>query len=219
MSPNRANTPSSEELVARLRLNDREAFALLYERHSGPSFEYAVRMLADRREAEDVVQDAFLRVFLAARRGGYDPAKGSFRTYLYRILRNLCYDRAATRRPVSASDLDGHGDGSLDPLAGGLADPITPEDQASVRCLRQRVAGALEHLPAMQREALVLRSFEGLSYKEIARVLDRPVAHVKILLFRARRALARWLAAPGAAGGKCAQAGRPAAAPSREVRR
>lgn len=191
-----AKAPSSEELIARVRLNERDAFEALYQRHYQPSFDYAFRMLFDRRDSEDVVQDAFLRVFLAARRGAYDPAKGRFRTYLYRILRNLCYDRLAVKRPLNATDLDGDENPEFDWLSDRLRDAITPEHRARGNVLKERVTLALQRLPTIQREAITLRGFEGLSYKEIARILERPVSHVKIILFRARQALARMLEEP-----------------------
>jgi RNA polymerase sigma-70 factor (ECF subfamily) len=187
---------SCEELVARVRLNEREAFEILFDRHHRLCFDYAWRLLFDRRDAEDVVQDAFLRVFLAARKGAYDPAKGRFKTYLLRILRNLCYDRISARRPLNLSDLGETENTEFERLTSDLHDTITPEDRVTGQALRVRVDRALEHLPMLQREALVLRGFEGLSYKEIGRILERPISHVKIILFRARRALARALDAP-----------------------
>lgn len=209
-----------EELVARVRLNEREAFEILFDRHHRLCFDYAFRMLYHRRDAEDVVQDAFLRVFLAARKGAYDPAKGRFKTYLLRILRNLCYDRISARRPLNLSDLGETENTEFERLTAELHDTVTPEDRVSGSILRARVDHALERLPVLQREALVLRGFEGLSYKEIGRVIERPISHVKIILFRARRALARQLDAPAstttvaatttAAGGKPGAVGEPA---------
>lgn len=187
---------SSEELIARVRLNERDAFDLLYSRHHRPSFDYAYRVLFQRRDAEDVVQEAFLRVFLAARRGKYDPTRGSFKTYLYRILRNLCYDRLALKKPLNATDLENEENTEAEPLTDRLRDGITPVHQAQGNALKEQVSRALKRLPTIQREALTLRGFEGLSYKEISRILGRPVSHVKIILFRARQALARLLEEP-----------------------
>ena len=182
---------TSEELIARVRLNEREAFNALYQRHYRGCFDYAYRMFFDRRDAEDAVQDAFLRVFMAARRGGYDPAKGRFQTYLYRILRNLCYDRLAVKKPLNATDLHGVDDEEFAFQAVPLRHTAKPEDHVQGNVFRARIVEALQQLPTLQREALTLRGFDGLSYKEIAHVLDRPVAHVKIILFRARQNLAR----------------------------
>ena len=189
--------PSSEELMAGIRLGESEAFDALFSRHRRHAFDYAVRVLLDARDAEDVVQEAFLRIYLAACRGGFDPAKGRFITYLFRVLRNLCYDRMGRRSktPLNVSDLAApgasadEGEGQRD-YDDGLTDRVTPAETFDRRQLRRRLRAALARLPALQREALTLRGYDGMSYREIAKVIDRPVSHVKVILFRARQALA-----------------------------
>lgn len=182
--------------MAGIRLGESKAFDALFSRHRRHAFDYAVRVLLDPRDAEDVVQEAFLRIYLAACRGGFDPAKGRFITYLFRVLRNLCYDRMGRRAkvPLNASDLARPGmpadEGEVRDYDQGLTDPVTPAERFDRRQLRERLRAALERLPALQREALTLRGFEGMSYREIAAVIERPVSHVKVILFRARQALA-----------------------------
>jgi RNA polymerase sigma-70 factor (ECF subfamily) len=201
--------------MASIRIDRPGAFDALFNRHRKRAYDYAFRVLFDGREAEDVVQEAFLRIYLAAQRGAFDPAKGRFETYLYRVLRNLCYDRMAARAkaPTNASDLGPTATRTEEDepdFDARLTDATTPVERASGRLFRARVLAALEQLPPIQREVLTLRGFEGLTYREIARVIERPVSHVKIILFRARRALAirlgtRW---PDGVGGRT-----PAAAP------
>ncbi len=192
--PNRDRT--SEELMAAIRADERGAFDALFRRHRGAAIDYAFRLLFQERDAEDVVQEGFMRIYVVAQRGGFDPRRGSFRTYLYRVIRNLCYDRLAVRSPLNASDVARGDDAGPSPFDHRLVEAITPADRAGGRMLRERITEAMTRLPSVQREAITLRGFEGLSYREIGRILDRPVTHVKILIHRARQTLAALVDAP-----------------------
>lgn len=167
--------PSDHDLMARAAQGDGRAFQTLAGRHAGRALGLARRILGSDSLAEDIVQDALLRVWINAPRWRPEAA---FRTWLYRIVINLCLN--AKRR---ASDL---------PLAAAehVADPAAGADaqlEASER--DRRLAAAVDALPARQRAAIALTYQEGLSNAEVAAVLDTSVSGVETLLVRAKRAL------------------------------
>jgi RNA polymerase sigma-70 factor (ECF subfamily) len=154
-----------------------EAAALLYEHHSDRILAFCVRRLRSREEAEDALQQTFLKAF-AAMRGGFRPSVE--RAWLYRIAENVCADRLrAHGRRVRHETKDA--DALLEVLPARDAQPIEGLDQA------------LAALTPQQRQALLLREWQGLSYDEIASELRLSHSAVETLLFRARRALARKL--------------------------
>jgi RNA polymerase sigma-70 factor (ECF subfamily) len=151
------------------------AFEELVARYERTALGVAGRFLGDRHEAEDVAQEAFLKVLDAAER--YIPA-ASFTTYLYAVISRLCMDRARKRRPVCLDD-------PPEP-----APAPSTDDLASARERDRAVSAALDRLPARQRMAVVLRHFEGLSYTDIAEAIGVSVKGVERLLARARQSLA-----------------------------
>lgn len=154
-----------------------EAAALLYEHHAERIFAFCVRRLRGREEAEDAVQQTFLKAF-AAMRGGFRPSVE--RAWLYRIAENVCADRLrANGRRVRHEARDA--DALLEVLPARESQPIEGLDQA------------LAALTPQQRHALLLREWQGLSYSEIASELRLSQSAVETLLFRARRSLARKL--------------------------
>jgi RNA polymerase sigma-70 factor (ECF subfamily) len=167
--------PSDHDLMARTAQGDGRAFRMLAERHAGRALRLARRILGDEALAEDIVQDALLRVWTNAPRWRPEAA---FRTWLYRVVVNLCLN--AKRRPA---DL---------PLADGeqIADPgLAADSQLEARERDRRLVAAIGALPERQRAAIVLSYHEGLSNAEIAAVLDTSVSSVETLLVRARRTL------------------------------
>lgn len=167
---------SDEELVARVAAGDRRAYGLLVERHLDRTVTIAVRVLGNRAEAEDVAQEAFLRLWQGA--GRFKPGGARFATWFYRVTMNLCLDRK--RRPTAAAL-----DESVDP-------PDTRPDPGAV-LEERRFAGALAHavadLPERQRAAISLTYDAGLSNAEAAKALDVSVKALETLLVRAKRGL------------------------------
>ena len=162
------------DLMARVARGDQEAFRVLVRRHAAPAQRLARRIVGNDAMAEDIVQDALLRVWVNAARWRPEAA---FRTWLYRVVVNLCLN--AKRR---AADL---------PLA-AAGDPAGPDDAAATLERRERdraLAAAVDALPARQRAAIVLTYQEGLGNAEAAAVLDASVSGLEALLVRARRAL------------------------------
>ena len=172
---------SDDALLVLYANGDAEAARLLTERLAPRALGYAARMLADRAEAEDVVQDAMLRLWRIA--PDWRQGEARVTTWLYRVVANLCTDRLRRRRPVG-----------LD------AAPEVEDDQPAVQARMEEaersraLEAALDRLPERQRQAVVLRHLEGLTNPEIAEVMDVGVEAVESLTARGKRALAGLLA-------------------------
>jgi RNA polymerase sigma-70 factor (ECF subfamily) len=164
------------ELVARYAAGDQSAARALTERHAPRVFALARRMLRETAEAEDVTQEAMLRLWRIAPAWEDRAAVG---TWLYRVASNLCIDRMRKRRPISGEPLP-----EVPDEAPGVLRRLEARDRAAA------VDAALAALPERQRAAIVLRHFEDRSNPEIAAVLDLSVEAVESLLARGRRALA-----------------------------
>jgi RNA polymerase sigma-70 factor (ECF subfamily) len=176
-----AGPDSDDALMARVIAADVRAFERLSRRYARPALGVARRVIG-RGDAEDLVQEALLRVWTQAHR--WDPARGGFATWFYRILINLCLDHR--RRPASA-ELD-QADQPVDPAPG-------PHARAEGRQIGRAIAGALASLPVRQRIALALCYDEDLSCAEAAKVLRISVSAMEGLLVRGRRALREQLSA------------------------
>lgn len=167
--------PSDDELMQRVASGDPGAYRELSQRHLAAILRYAARLLADASEAEDVVQETFLRVWQRA--SDYEARGSKLTTWLYRIAHNLCVDRLRRRRAEDPSALDRHSSGDR---------PGRRLDQAE---LAAAVQSATAKLPERQRAALALCHYEGLSNAEAAEVLGCNVEALESLLSRARRSL------------------------------
>ncbi len=163
------------ELMRRVSDGDPAAFRALSDRHLGPVFGLAARMLGDAGEAEDVAQECFLRVW---RQSGRWKPDATVATWLYRIAYNLCIDRIRARRPTVP----------IEPL-----DPPSTDASADRRVqetdVARRVSQALAELPERQRAAIVLVHYQEQPAREAANVLETSVEGLESLLSRARRAL------------------------------
>jgi RNA polymerase sigma-70 factor (ECF subfamily) len=179
---------ADEELAARAQAGDRRAFALLVRRHQERVFRFVLRMLGSRDDAMDLTQDSFLKAWNAL--PGWRP-EARFATWLFQIARNATLDALRRRQCVEFVPLDAGGaeDHAFDPRD---AAPLPDERLAG----RQRIGlleRALGELPAEQREILLLRELEDMSYAEIATTLGINEGTVKSRLARARAAaLARY---------------------------
>lgn len=164
--------PPDEELMLSFKNGDPLAFRELFDRYKNSIYGYVRRRVNDPGRAEEITQDVFLA--LVQRRNGYHVS-ASFRTYLYRIALNRI---ASEYRKKKESD----------PLPEEA--PAAAGDPAVV----QQVREALARLEPEQREIVLLREYQGLSYEEIAAVLSIPVGTVRSRLFRAKMALRELLA-------------------------
>jgi RNA polymerase sigma-70 factor, ECF subfamily len=176
-------------LMLAFQRGDEGAFRTLYERHARAMVAFCHHFIRDAARAEELAQDVFVNVYRA--RDRYRRS-ARFKTFLYRVASNLCLNEL--RRPERAAVPLDHGDGGP-PDPDETASPAAgPEDVARGRALERAVQGMLVRLPEKQRAALVLCRFEGLSYEEIALVLDATVPAVKSLIHRATVAAASALA-------------------------
>ncbi len=174
------------KLVARAQKGDKAAFDLLVRKYQHKVAKLVGRYVRDRSEAEDVAQEAFLRAYRAL--GGF-RGESAFYTWLYRIAVNTAKNHLESlgRRPPSL-DLEAEG---LDSLNGseGLREQGTPERHLLTDEIAATVHRVLEALPADLRTAIMLREVEGLSYEEIAEMMDCPIGTVRSRIFRAREAI------------------------------
>ena len=179
------SAPTDKQLVERVQQGDKRAFDLLVKKYQHKIIGLIGRYVYDHHEAMDVAQEAFIKAYRALPNFRGDSA---FYTWMYRIAINTAKNHlvAKGRRPpdvdVDVSDAQ-HFDNSA------LQEIETPENQLFKQELEQAVSGAMERLPEDLRMALTLREFEGMSYEEIAHVMDCPVGTVRSRIFRAREAV------------------------------
>lgn len=177
---------TEQALVSRARGGDAGAFGELVLAHQTFVYNLALRATNDPLEAQDVAQEAFVRAWqaLPAFRGA-----ASFRTWLYRITLNLCYNRFPRfRREIMALPVD---ETSEALLPGG---PLTPEQAVEAGELTHRLHAEIERLPESYRILVMLRYQQDLSYEEIAHATGLPLGTVKTGLFRAHARLRAALA-------------------------
>jgi RNA polymerase sigma-70 factor (ECF subfamily) len=156
--------------LARIAGGDQHALAELYDRHARLVFSLAVRILRERADAEDVVQEVFAQVWSQA--GRYDPGRGAVAAWMLTLTRSRAIDRLRARRarPESAAD-----SGVADSLAEPAAQDLDLLAAEQVECLRR----ALDRLPEPQRVALDLAYYDGLTHAEIAARLAEPLGTIK----------------------------------------
>lgn len=164
------------ELVARAGAGDRAAAQLLVARHVDKLLSLSRRMLGERGEAEDAVQDTFLKLWTHAAR--WQPGGAKFETWLFRVAINACYDRLRKRGHVSLDE------------APETADPAPgPENALQNAALSREIQSALDALPPRQRAAILLCHYEGRGNVDAAEILGISVEAMESLLSRGRRAL------------------------------
>ncbi len=175
-----------QKLVDRVQKGDKTAFDLLVRKYQHKIAKLISRYVRDRREVEDVTQEALIKAYRAI--GGF-RGESAFYTWLYRIAVNTAknYLESQGRRPPG-SDVEIEG-AELIESGNGLRDQATPERQMLTDEIATTVHRVLEHLPPDLRTAITLREIEGMSYEEIAEVMDCPIGTVRSRIFRAREAI------------------------------
>jgi RNA polymerase sigma factor (sigma-70 family) len=166
-----------EQMIALCRRGDLAGYRLVYDRYSGPLLRAAFRMLGRREDAEDAVQETFLKLFRGI--GGFRSG-ARFSTYLFQILNNTCIDTIRKRKPADTAaaavqDVE------------TLAAPSTDEQ-------RHSLAEAVSRLPHQMKASFVLFAIEEFTQEEAAEILGISAGAVKTQVHRARKRLRAWLA-------------------------
>jgi len=175
-------------LVQRARSGDERAFRTLVERYQKKVYAVALAMVKDREEAMDVVQEAFVKVHRSLESF---KADATFYTWLYRITVNVCIDVIRRRGAMRSDSVEfderiGHdlAEANLGAVSSQLGS--NPEKSVLQHELGQKIQEALEQIPEKHRAILLLRELDGLSYEELAQVLEIPKGTVMSRLFHAR---------------------------------
>ena len=183
---------TDEELVTRSMGGDLDSFNQLVLRWERPIYALAYRVIGREEDARDVCQETFLRAFRALK--GF-KGQAKFSSWLYRIALNLCRDwiRRERRQPIAQAP---EGVDIIE-LAGESTPSESIEDLVARREIGRAVARAMAELPDEQRTAIILKEYHGLTFQEIAEMLDCPLSTVKTRLYQGLSVLRRQLARDG----------------------
>ena len=177
-----------QQLVERAQRGDKRAFELLVMKYQRRLARLLSRMVRDAAEVEDITQESFIKAYRALPQFRGDSA---FYTWLYRIAVNTAKNylvakgrRAPTTTEFDSEEAEGFEDGEL------LRDIATPDAELHTKQVARAVNEAVDTLPEELRTAITLREIEGLSYEEIAQMMNCPIGTVRSRIFRAREAIA-----------------------------
>lgn len=174
------NMPAAdEEIVRRVLAGDKRAFGELVDRHKDKAMTLAIRMLKNREEAEEALQDAFVRAYHALPRFEW---KASFSTWLYRIVYNVCVTSLGKRSETGHVSLNGEDEQTLDVPS----EEPAPDAAYEFREIRTAVSEEIDKLPDIYAGILTLFFVNDQSYEQIVEVTGLPLATVKVRLFRGR---------------------------------
>ena len=185
------NQDNDDILVTRVKGGDKQAFNLLVAKYQYRIKSLVARLVADPMEQDDIVQEAFIKAYRAISRFRGDSA---FYTWLYRIAVNTAKNYLVTagrRPPMQDIDVD---DASPARMPQRLTEANTPEVILQNDQLVEAINNAIHELPAELRQAITLRELEGLSYEDIAEVMDCPIGTVRSRIFRAREVIQKAMA-------------------------
>jgi RNA polymerase sigma-70 factor (ECF subfamily) len=180
-----------QQLVERVQRGDQKAFALLVEKYQRKLGRLLARMIRDQAEVEDVVQESFIKAYRALPNFRGESA---FYTWLYRIGINTAKNHlvAMGRRPSLSNDIEVEDAENFED-GNELRTVDTPETELMTKELAQTVKQAIEALPQELKTAISLRELDGLSYEEIAELMQCPIGTVRSRIFRARESVAEKL--------------------------
>lgn len=175
-------------LVERVKTGDRQAFDLLVNKYQRRLMRLVSRLVHDNAEAEDVVQETFIKAYRALR---HFRGESAFYTWLYRIGVNTAKNFLVTqgRRAPTSTELDVEKAEDFDD-ANNLREVNTPESVLASKQIALTVNAAMDALPLELRTAITLREIDGLSYEEISEVMACPIGTVRSRIFRAREVIA-----------------------------
>lgn len=154
----RSDRDDEARLVEAVQDGDEEAFARLVRRYTDPGYAFALSILGEPADAEDALQDAFIRAL--DRIGQLSPGS-PFGPWFYRVLKSTCLNLRRREELRRGEEIPASASGASD-----------PEEEMETRMTRKRILSALEELPEMQRAAVTLYDLEGYSHREVAEILD-----------------------------------------------
>lgn len=180
-----------KDLVHQVQQGNKRAFDLLVLKYQRRIMRLLSRMISDPAEVEDVAQEVFIKAYRALPQFRGDS---NFYTWLYRIAINSArnWQAASRRRPFLMNEYENE-DGETFSLESTLTDNNTPESEMVSRQVVSTIREAIDQLAPELRTAILLREIEGLSYDEIAQMMDCPIGTVRSRIFRARAAIAEQL--------------------------
>ncbi|MFN7171824.1 MAG: RNA polymerase sigma factor [Fimbriimonadaceae bacterium] len=195
----RSSDQNERRLIERALKGDNEAFNQLIGLHQERVFKYAYRLTRNESEAEDIVGEAFVRVFRALPQF---KGKSSFQTWLYTIVTNCYYDLEKKKRARKQISLEQPGrDDPTETSEIQFPDQEPgPDEEYEQNVLRQTLHRAIQKLPEHQKVMIMLYHVEEISYEEISSVMQMPIGTVKSRLNRARLALRQILEEQGGLG-------------------
>lgn len=168
---------TDEDLVVRIEARDATAAALLFDRYSNLIFGIGLRILRDRAEAEDLVQDVFLQLFEKVR--GFDPSKGSGRTWIVQIAYRRAFDRHAYLKKRNFC----HGT-DIERVQNTLQGAVASDDQLADLVTGEQLHAAFEELNERQRATLEMHFFKGLEFREISERLGESLENTRHFYYR-----------------------------------
>jgi len=177
--------PNDEELVRRYYQADGEALAVIFKRYKDRLFNFALRYAGNRADAEDAVSHAFMMV--CEKKYAVKPG-ASFKTWLFTVARNVCLTKIRSRGKFLSLRSPKNDPEHDQPIE--VIDPkAMPRDQLNQKEIMAIVQKAIHKLPDEQKEALLLREYQGFTYEEIAQILSCSLDKVRVLIYRARNHL------------------------------
>ena len=176
---------SDEQLILEFQAGNKDCISMIFERYKTPIFNFCLRYLGNRPDAEDAVGDVFLKLF--SHQYTFDPG-AKFSTWIYIIARNSCIDKLRKKKFSVSLWFTNREDGGEEQW--DIQDPSeASRDQLAQKEAAQSIRAAIRKLPLEQKEALILREYQGLAYEEIAKVTGCSLEKTKVLIFRARENL------------------------------
>ena len=176
-----------EDLMLDYIQGDTEALTTIFHRYKKPLLNYALRILGNRADAEDVLSEVFMVIF--SKKYQYNP-NAKFSTWAYTVTRNMCISRLRQKKNILSLWFRNEETDEMEPWEIADSKDLPPEDLQRAETI-QHIRNAIQKLPLPQREALVLREYQHLNYEEISKILHCSLENVKILIFRARQNLSK----------------------------